>query len=546
MLRLPPFDLLDFLSRESRDEIKSIALLSAFSGVSNMALISLINYASQEVSAHRSVAWLFFVFAATLVIFMYGTQKVSRNSILSSQRLIHKFKIRIMGHVFKAQLIKLDEIGRSEILQTLSRDAQMVAQGGFMLVMFGQALATVFFLTIYTLFISWVAFFIIVILALVFLAVSLKSVLTTSNTFKEMLAKDSNVHSLFNDFITGFQEVKMDSRRARDITRHMIDRSRESTEFKGEVLSTMMREFSYMEVLTFVAIGLLIFLVPEISPGFSDHVLQTSTTAMLIVASLSSMVHSMPGLMQANLSARSLFELERRISDEQSEVALKQREIYPMVKSITLRDICYCHATSGSTTPFKLGPINCEFQLGKIYFIRGRNGSGKTTLIRLLAGLYKPDVGEILINNEQVIAQPSTSEYRDLFAAVFSDFHLFSKAFGLNHIDDHDITEMLKQFELETKVSVLNGEFSNVKLSSGQRKRLALVVALLCEKPIIILDEWAADQDPQFRKEFYEIIIPRLRDMGKTIIAITHDEHYYSGADRLFTITNGMLLEEII
>jgi putative ATP-binding cassette transporter len=236
-----------------------------------------------------------------------------------------------MGHVFKAQLIKLDEIGRSEILQTLSRDAQMVAQGGFMLVMFGQALATVFFLTIYTLFISWVAFFIIVILALVFFAVSLKSVLTTSNTFKEMLAKDSNVHSLFNDFLTGFQEVKMDSRRARDITRHMIDQSRESTEFKGEVLSTMMRQFSYMEVLTFVAIGLLIFLVPEISPGFSDHVLQASTTAMLIVASLSSMVHSMPGLMQANLSARSLFELERRISDEQSEVALKQREIYPMV-----------------------------------------------------------------------------------------------------------------------------------------------------------------------------------------------------------------------
>ena len=68
MLRLPPFDLLDFLARESRDEIKSIALLSVFSGVSNMALISLINYASQEVSAHRSVAWLFFVFALTKLI----------------------------------------------------------------------------------------------------------------------------------------------------------------------------------------------------------------------------------------------------------------------------------------------------------------------------------------------------------------------------------------------------------------------------------------------------------------------------------------------
>jgi putative ATP-binding cassette transporter len=133
-----------------------------------------------------------------------------------------------------------------------------------------------------------------------------------------------------------------------------------------------------------------------------------------------------------------------------------------------------------------------------------------------------------------------------LFAVVFSDFHLFKKTFGLNQISDQEVTELLKQFEIEAHVQVRDGEFSTVRLSSGQRKRLALVVALLCKKPIMVLDEWAADQDPQFRKEFYDIIIPRLRAMGKTVIAITHDDQYYRAADKVLSVSDGMLVEEAL
>ena len=57
----------------------------------------------------------------------------------------------------------------------------------------------------------------------------------------------------------------------------------------------------------------------------------------------------------------------------------------------------------------------------------------------------------------------------------------------------------------------------------------------------MILDEWAADQDPEFRQEFYEHIIPRLRAMGKTVIAITHDDHYYNVADHVLYLTDGKL-----
>jgi len=66
---------------------------------------------------------------------------------------------------------------------------------------------------------------------------------------------------------------------------------------------------------------------------------------------------------------------------------------------------------------------------------------------------------------------------------------------------------------------------------------------MLENRQIIILDEWAADQDPEFRKFFYESIIPKLKDEGKIIIAITHDDGYFDKADHLLLMENGLLME---
>jgi len=66
---------------------------------------------------------------------------------------------------------------------------------------------------------------------------------------------------------------------------------------------------------------------------------------------------------------------------------------------------------------------------------------------------------------------------------------------------------------------------------------------MLEARPIVVLDEWAADQDPEFRHEFYTRIVPGLRAEGKTVIAITHDDAYYGVADHLLTMRNGRLVE---
>jgi putative ATP-binding cassette transporter len=93
-------------------------------------------------------------------------------------------------------------------------------------------------------------------------------------------------------------------------------------------------------------------------------------------------------------------------------------------------------------------------------------------------------------------------------------------------------------------VKVVDGAFSNRALSTGQRKRLALVVAYLEDRPFYLFDEWAADQDPSFKAVFYEQLLPELRARGKAVIVITHDDRYFDLADRLLKLDNGQIVSD--
>ncbi|MBV8965468.1 MAG: ABC transporter ATP-binding protein, partial [Mycobacteriaceae bacterium] len=96
---------------------------------------------------------------------------------------------------------------------------------------------------------------------------------------------------------------------------------------------------------------------------------------------------------------------------------------------------------------------------------------------------------------------------------------------------------------LEHKVQVRDGVFSTIDLSQGQRKRLALLTAYLEDRPIYVFDEWAADQEPQFRDVFYTEIITGLARRGKTVIVITHDDRYFHCADKIVKLDFGQIVD---
>jgi putative ATP-binding cassette transporter len=192
---------------------------------------------------------------------------------------------------------------------------------------------------------------------------------------------------------------------------------------------------------------------------------------------------------------------------------------------------------------FRLGPLDLAFEPGQITFVVGGNGSGKSTLAKLITGLYVPETGFVTLNGEK-IEHGNVEWFRQNCSAIFTDFHLFEDFVGLDRpgIDD-EVRRYLAELQLADKVTVQDGRLSTIALSQGQRKRLALLTALLDDRSIYVFDEWAADQEPRFRDVFYSDILIGLKRRGKTVVVITHDDRYFHCADQIVKLDFGQVAE---
>jgi putative ATP-binding cassette transporter len=206
-----------------------------------------------------------------------------------------------------------------------------------------------------------------------------------------------------------------------------------------------------------------------------------------------------------------------------------------------LINVTHTYHIDQEETSFVLGPINLKLHPQELVFIVGGNGSGKSSLAKLITGLYIPDTGEINLH-DKLITDQNREWYRQHFSVVFSDFYLFEELLGLEDTNLDILAEKyLRQLQLDHKVTVKDGQFSTTALSQGQRKRLALLTAYLEDRPIYLFDEWAADQDPLFKDIFYNEILPKLRQQGKTILVISHDDRYFHLADRMIKLDYGKI-----
>jgi putative ATP-binding cassette transporter len=265
-------------------------------------------------------------------------------------------------------------------------------------------------------------------------------------------------------------------------------------------------------------------------------------TLLYLLGSIETIMVLLPGIMRAKVSSNHLLDLKRELEEANFDNPVPDTFLTKDdFGGIAIRDLRFSYKSTGSD--FGIGPIDFDVRKGEVIFIYGGNGSGKTTFIHVVLGLCRQTAGEIRLNGATV-NDDWYPIYRTAFAVVFSDFYLFNEIPMNVVLSKQKWDYYLQLFELEGKVTLEGRALSTTDLSAGQRKRLALIVALLEEKPVLVLDEWAADQDPYFRRQFYTAIIPLLKEQGITIIAITHDDKYYYCADKLYRMDYGKLAEE--
>ncbi|MEM9453152.1 MAG: ATP-binding cassette domain-containing protein [Myxococcota bacterium] len=208
--------------------------------------------------------------------------------------------------------------------------------------------------------------------------------------------------------------------------------------------------------------------------------------------------------------------------------------------TISLRGVEYDY---GDPSRFSLGPLDLSLRRGELLFVIGNNGSGKSTVMKLLSGLYWPQAGGLYVDGQRV-ERSSAAWYRALFTVVFADQRLFDRLYGLEDASPQELDRLLQEYGLREHLTVTDGAFSTIDLSAGQKKRLAMIVARLEGRPVMILDEWAASQDPHARAAFYEQMLPRLRDEGRTLVVVTHDDRFFHLADRVVRLDAGRIVEQ--
>ncbi|HXE41824.1 MAG TPA: cyclic peptide export ABC transporter, partial [Candidatus Baltobacteraceae bacterium] len=267
--------------------------------------------------------------------------------------------------------------------------------------------------------------------------------------------------------------------------------------------------------------------------------------ALFLMGPLAGVLGSLSAFGRANVSLRKIDKLGLSLSSSVTEdCPLSKREEKLQFERLELRAVTHSYHSEKDDSQFVLGPINLTFRPGELTFIVGGNGSGKSTLAKIITGLYPPEAGEMRLDGE-LVNDRNRDDYRQIFSAVFSDFFLFGNLVSVNGANrDVEAQRYLEQLHLNHKVKVCDGRLSTIDLSQGQRKRLALLAAYLEDRPFYLFDEWASDQDPQFKEIFYAQLLPELKSRGKAVVVITHDDRYFSYADRIVKLDYGQLASE--
>ena len=531
-------NLISFLLRSSWRKL-AIAIAAGFlSGCSSAGLIALI---SRTVGGRfdaplPSVAWGF----AALALLALSTSILARVMLVRlSQDAVFQLQMRLGRQILSSELTHLERLGSPRLLATLTEDIQAISNAVFVIPPLSINIAILLGCMVYITWLSWKVLLIVLGLALA-AGWSCHLLLQRGRRLLAFAREDQD--SLFKHFRTiteGVKELKLHYwRRQAFLTDDLQVTAAQFRRHNTAGLILFATIDSWGKLIFFFAIGIVLFILPNLITLNLQTLSGYILTFTYLLGPMESIVNKLPFLGKASVSLQKIEALGLSLTDR-AEVATVPPERQSPWSQLELNGVTHTYQSDQSDMDFTLGPINLVLQPGEIVFIIGGNGSGKSTLAKLITGLYIPETGVIELDGQPITHQ-NREWYRQHFSVVFSDFYLFERLLGFDDAGlDRQAQGYLKQLQLERKVKVDHGKLSTTTLSQGQRKRLTLLTAYLENRPIYLFDEWAADQDPAFKAIFYTQFLPELKDSGKTVIVISHDDHYFELADRIVKLDYG-------
>jgi putative ATP-binding cassette transporter len=519
----------ELLRREMQGSLGRLAFMSAVGGVSTAAIIGAINAGAEAANAGEVDLWAAGLFIVALVLFVHVQHYILITTATEIGAVVHKLRLRLMDYVRRAELLPLETIGRAEIVSAITTETTTLTQASNLLAFAAQGALLIVLVIAYVAYLSLFAFVLCVLIVGVGVAVFYSKTMRQAADMREATAWENQLYDRLSDVLDGFKEVRLHRARSDALIDHAVAVSQTATDIKIRTQSAIYRRMILLQTSLYTVLGAVAFVVPMFMAMDSGSIAKAVTALVFIVGACSGLVQAIPTIASANAAADRLVRLERALSHVANRPNDTAADPLASFSRIEMQDVEFHYPDTSSDRAFRVGPFNFTLNAGDLVVLTGGNGSGKSTFMKLLAGLYPPASGSIRLDGRQV-GGGDTDAYRSLITAIFPDFHLFQRLYGIAD-SPGEIVPMLAQFKLQDKTGVSDGAFRTVDLSSGQRRRLALIVAQLERRPILLLDEWAADQDPEFRRKFYFELLPALHRAGVTVVAISHDDRYIEDMD---------------
>jgi putative ATP-binding cassette transporter len=537
-------NLISILFKTSWRRVLGAALASVASGLSIAAMLALINTAlARAGSAQEKLAWGF----AGLCVLVLVSRVLSATLLLRlSQDTLAALRMHLSRQILAAPLHRLEQAGKHRLLAALTDDVTIVAEIFHRLPLLCMNGAIVTGCLAYLGWMSWQ----LLLATLALLALGVGAFLLQQKgafaALERSRAAGDDLHLHLRALTDGVKELQL----------HQPKREAFLTGALGPTLDRVRRHFvagmtvllaaeSWASMLFLMLVGLVLFAVPALVPVDSAVLGGYALVLLYMRGPFEGLVVTLPDLGQSRIA---LARIERLRAELQQDGAPALAHVpSPLAVAgapfhgLELAGVTHAYHRELEERSFTLGPIDLALRPGELVFLIGGNGSGKTTLAKLLLGLYAPESGQVRINGAAVDAA-GREAYRQHFSAIYADFYLFDDLPGDGTPEAAARAQQyLERLQLAHKVRIDGGRFSTTALSQGQRKRLALLSAYLEDRPVYLFDEWAADQDPVFKRVFYTELLPDLRARGKAVFVITHDDQYFHLADRCLKLEDGQL-----
>jgi len=544
MLRLLDSPFIRLLREQMREDWRILLALALLAGGSDTLLLVLINETTDDaITGELSVPRLI-MFMSMLGIHVLTNYQMLRLAGVAMQKLVYGFRSRIFERLLRVELPEYERLGKTDLQLSLGREIAILSAPSTPVFSVLSTIITTLCSFVYLAYLSPLTAMVVAAMNVGFGIYFLKVRLKVNRSIQEWSDIEAHLFNKVTHLFLGFKELKMHrARRTALMQEHLLPLTQEVRQVQHRISQQMSENITGGDFFYYMAIATTLFILPPARVLVGEAAADTITVMIFLFGNVTEILRTLSMLLQYDVSVNNLQTLEQRLErppqeeDSFENQRLKQQDSF---ERLQLSRASFSYVDSQGRSVFTVGPIDLEIRRGELLFLVGGNGSGKSTLLRMLTGLYLPDSGSLMLNDVP-ISSLNVDTYRQYFSTVFTDFHLFDLFYGLPDVSDAEVQTLLKRFMLDEKTLYHAHQLSTQDLSTGQRKRLALLTALMEKRPLLILDEVSADQDPAFRRFYYEVLLPELIAAGKTIVVVSHDDRYFKVADRVIYLDYGRI-----